>query len=122
MGTLAIGNVPLKDGSVTPAMVTVWPKANARGAVRVIVTFPLASREALAMLAGTVFTVSTTTTFGAGKCDVFVIVRLYVICAGVAVTEAGPDTAMVTVGTFAAEGTIAFDGADSALSPAILVA
>src|SRR4029077_5315093 len=75
-GTVAIGNVPLKDGSATPAMVTVWPKANARGAVRVIVTFPLASREALAMLAGTVFTVSTTVMFEAGNGDVFVIVML----------------------------------------------
>jgi len=75
-GTVAIGNVPLKDGSATPAMVTVWPKANARGAVRVIVTFPLASREALAMLAGTVFTVSTTVTLVAGKGDVFVIVMV----------------------------------------------
>ena len=75
-GTVAIGNVPLKDGSATPAIVTVWPKANARGAVRVIVTFPLASREALAMLAGTVFTVSTTVTLVAGKGDVFVIVMV----------------------------------------------
>jgi hypothetical protein len=57
-------------------MVTVSPKANARAEVRLIVTFPLASREALAMLAGTVFTVSTTTTFVAGKGDVFVIVML----------------------------------------------
>ena len=57
-------------------MVTVWPKANVRGAVRVIVTFPLASREALAMLAGTVFTVSTTVMFEAGKSDVFVTVIL----------------------------------------------
>jgi hypothetical protein len=57
-------------------MVTDSPKANARGEVRVIVTFPLASREALAMLAGTVFTVSTTVMFEAGKRDVFVTVML----------------------------------------------
>jgi len=76
LGTVAIGNVPLNDGSATPAMVTVSPKANARGEVRVMVTLPLASREALAMLAGTVFTVSTTTTFVAGKSDVFVTVML----------------------------------------------
>lgn len=75
-GTVAIGNVPLKDGSATPAIVTVWPKANARGALRVIVTFPLASREALVMLAGTVFTVSTTVMFEAGKGDVLVTVML----------------------------------------------
>ena len=75
-GTVAIGNVPLKDGSATPAMVTVWPKANARAEVRLIVTFPLASREALAMPAGTVFTVSTTVMFEAGNGDVFVTVML----------------------------------------------
>ena len=121
-GTVAIGNVPLKDGSATPAMVTVSPKANARGEVRVMVTLPLASREALAMLAGTVFTVSTTTTLVAGKCDVFVIVRLYVICAGVAVTVAGPAIVIVTVGTFAADGTTAFDTFDAPLNPAMLVA
>ena len=75
-GTVAIGNVPLKDGSATPAMVTVWPKANARGAVKVIVTFPLASREAVAMLAGTVLSVFTTAMFEAGNCDVLVTVML----------------------------------------------
>jgi hypothetical protein len=75
-GTVAIGNVPLNDGSATPAIVTVWPKANARGAVSVIVTFPLASREVLAMPAGTVFTVSTTVMLEAGKFDVFVTVML----------------------------------------------
>lgn len=75
-GTVAIGNVPLKDGSATPAMVTVSPNANARGEVRVIVTTPLTSREALAMPAGTVFTVSTTVIFVAEKCDVFVTVML----------------------------------------------
>jgi len=40
----------------------------------------------------------------------------------VAVTEPGPLMLVVSVGRFAAEGTIAFDGADSALSPAILLA
>ena len=75
-GTVAIGNVPLNEGSATPAIVTVWPKANARGAVRLIVTFPLASREALVIPAGTVFTVSTTVMFEAGKFDVLVTVML----------------------------------------------
>lgn len=75
-GTVAIGNVPLKDGSATPAMVTVWPKANARGALKVIVTFPLASREAVAMLAETVLSVFTTEMFEAGNDDVLVTVML----------------------------------------------
>ena len=43
-------------------------------------------------------------------------------CAGVAVTEVKPDIAIVTVGRFAAEGVMALDCADSALSPAIFVA
>ena len=38
------------------------------------------------------------------------------------VTEVGPDIAIVTVGRFAAEGVIAADVADSALSPAMLLA
>ena len=41
-----------------------------------IVTIPLASREALAMPAGTVFTVSTTVIFVAGNGDVLVTVML----------------------------------------------
>ena len=43
-------------------------------------------------------------------------------CTGVAVSEVGPLIVIETVGRFAAEGMIALEGADSALSPAILLA
>jgi hypothetical protein len=118
---LVTGNVPLKEGSVTPAIVTVWPKPKKLGAVVVTVTTP-ADRETDAMLAGKWLRVSETEMFAAGKFDVLVRVMVYVSCAGVTETLVGPDIAIVTVGRFAVEGVMAGDGADSPLLPAMLLA
>ena len=75
VGTLVIKNVPLNEGSVTPAIATCWLKAKDAGAETVTVTTPLALREIEEIFDVTVLSVFVTEAF-AGKCDVFVTVMV----------------------------------------------
>ncbi len=75
-GVFVTTNVPLNEGSATPAILTCWLKANDAGAETVTVTTPLALREIEEMFDGTVLSVFATETFAAGKFDVFVTVMV----------------------------------------------
>src|SRR6185437_5345596 len=122
VGVFTMLNVPLNDGSATPAMTTCMFGANCSLVVRETVTRPVLSRVMSEMLLGIALSVSVTLTLFTGNFEVFVTVIVNVIWAGVAVTDVGPLMATDSVGRFAAVGVIAAEGADSALLPAMLVA
>src|SRR6476659_2258301 len=75
VGPLVTGNVPLKEGSATPAMVTVWPKPKKVGSTVVTVT-TLLERETDKMPGATVLSVSATAMFVTGNADVLVMVTV----------------------------------------------